>query len=114
MICTGDSDLSPLVQKLRELDRQVIGVGIRKSTSKLLPPACDEFMFCDNLVSDDEPTKKKSKSKAEDDGPTTNGYQHRYQHPRRVERILGYCPVVTSEASATAQGSDVFRSRARV
>ncbi len=69
VICTGDSDLSPLVQKLRELDRQVIGVGVRQSTSKLLPPACDEFMFYDNLVSDDEP-KKKSKSKADDDGPT--------------------------------------------
>ena len=50
VICTGDSDLSPLVQKLRELDRRVIGVGIRQSTSKLLPPACDEFLFYDNLV----------------------------------------------------------------
>jgi uncharacterized LabA/DUF88 family protein len=50
VICTGDSDLSPLVQKLRELDRKVIGVGVRQSTSKLLPPACDEFMFYDNLV----------------------------------------------------------------
>ncbi len=50
VICTGDSDLSPLVQKLRELDRRVIGVGVRGSTSKLLPPACDEFMFYDNLV----------------------------------------------------------------
>jgi len=48
---------------------QVIGVGVRQSTSKLLPPACDEFMFYDNLVSDDEP-KKKSKSKADDDGPS--------------------------------------------
>ncbi len=63
VICTGDSDLSPLVQKLRELDRQVIGVGVRKSTSKLLPPACDEFVFYDNLVSDveDEPKSKKDK-----------------------------------------------------
>ncbi len=69
VICTGDSDLSPLVQKLRELDRQVIGVGVRQSTSKLLPPACDEFMFYDNLVSDDEP-KKKGKAKTDDDGPT--------------------------------------------
>lgn len=50
VICTGDSDLSPLVQKLRELDRTVIGVGVKGSTSKLLPPACDEFMFYDNLV----------------------------------------------------------------
>ena len=57
VICTGDSDLSPLVQKLRELDRRVIGVGVRSSTSKLLPPACDEFLFYDNLVSspDDDP-----------------------------------------------------------
>ena len=72
VICTGDSDLSPLVQKLRELDRQVIGVGIRQSTSKLLPPACDEFMFYDNLVSDDEPTKKKSKSRDDDTVSTTS------------------------------------------
>lgn len=50
VICTGDSDLSPLVQKLRELDRRVIGVGVKDSTSRLLPPACDEFMFYDNLV----------------------------------------------------------------
>lgn len=57
VICTGDSDLSPLVQKLRELDRRVIGVGVRDSTSKLLPPACDEFLFYDNLVATpDEPT----------------------------------------------------------
>ncbi|MDG2111128.1 MAG: NYN domain-containing protein [Actinomycetota bacterium] len=56
VICTGDSDLSPLVQKLRELDRRVIGVGVRDSTSKLLPPACDEFLFYDNLVATpDEP-----------------------------------------------------------
>ena len=71
VICTGDSDLSPLVQKLRELDRQVIGVGVRQSTSKLLPPACDEFMFYDNLVSDtDDEPKLKSKSKKSGDGPT--------------------------------------------
>ncbi|MFT7475941.1 MAG: uncharacterized LabA/DUF88 family protein [Verrucomicrobiales bacterium] len=69
VICTGDSDLSPLVQKLRELDRQVIGVGVRQSTSKLLPPACDEFMFYDNLVSDieEEPKSKKGR-KSNDDG----------------------------------------------
>jgi len=38
------------VQKLRELDRRVIGVGVKASTSNLLPPACDEFMFYDDLV----------------------------------------------------------------
>jgi uncharacterized LabA/DUF88 family protein len=49
VLCTGDSDFTPLVQKLRELDRRVIGIGVRDSTSKLLPPACDEFLFYDSL-----------------------------------------------------------------
>ena len=57
VICTGDSDLTPLVQKLRELDRRVIGVGVRSSTSSLLPPACDEFMFYDSLVGDTPETE---------------------------------------------------------
>src|SRR5216110_757093 len=48
-ICTGDSDFTPLVHKLRELNRRVIGVGVEKSTSALLPPACDEFLFYDRL-----------------------------------------------------------------
>jgi uncharacterized protein (TIGR00288 family) len=49
VICTGDSDFTPLVHKLRELNKKVIGVGVRESTSNLLPPACDEFLFYDNL-----------------------------------------------------------------
>src|SRR5262245_58773355 len=40
---TGDSDFTPLVHKLRELNKRVIGIGIEASTSGLLPPACDEF-----------------------------------------------------------------------
>ncbi len=49
VICTGDSDFTPLVYKLRELNKRVIGVGVKGSTSKLLPPACDEFLFYENL-----------------------------------------------------------------
>src|SRR5690625_7760074 len=49
VICTGDSDFSPLVHKLRELNKRVIGVGVEKSTSRLLPAACDEFLFYDRL-----------------------------------------------------------------
>lgn len=49
VICTGDSDFSPLVHKLRELNKRVIGVGVENSTSQLLPPACDEFLFYDRL-----------------------------------------------------------------
>jgi len=64
VVCTGDSDLSPLVHKLRELDRTVIGVGVRDSTSKLLPPACDEFLFYDSLVASDEPDDESGSSDA--------------------------------------------------
>ncbi len=49
VICTGDSDFTPLVHKLRELNKKVIGVGVKASTSELLPPACDEFLFYENL-----------------------------------------------------------------
>ncbi|MCH7669126.1 MAG: NYN domain-containing protein [Acidobacteria bacterium] len=55
VICTGDSDFSPLVHKLRELNKQVIGVGLKASTSALLPPACDEFLFYENLPGVDIP-----------------------------------------------------------
>ncbi len=55
VICTGDSDLTPLVHKLRELNKRVIGVGIKDSTSALLPPACDEFLFYDTLDGVDVP-----------------------------------------------------------
>lgn len=49
VIGTGDSDFTPLVHKLRELNKRVIGVGVKASTSALLPPACDEFLFYESL-----------------------------------------------------------------
>jgi uncharacterized protein (TIGR00288 family) len=49
VLCTGDSDFTPLVHKLRELNKRVIGVGVEKTTSALLPPACDEFLYYDRL-----------------------------------------------------------------
>lgn len=50
VIISGDSDFSPLVSKLRENAKQVIGVGVKKSTSDLLIANCDEFIFYDDLV----------------------------------------------------------------
>jgi uncharacterized protein (TIGR00288 family) len=61
---TGDSDFTPLVHKLRELNRRVIGIGVEASTSALLPPACDEFLFYERLdgVETVEPQRKSSRS----------------------------------------------------
>jgi uncharacterized LabA/DUF88 family protein len=58
VICTGDSDFTPLVHKLRGLNKRVIGVGVEKSTSALLPPACDEFLYYDRLEGVDVPSAR--------------------------------------------------------
>jgi hypothetical protein len=50
VIISGDSDFSPLVSKLRENDKGVIGIGVKNSTSDLLTASCDEFIFYDDLV----------------------------------------------------------------
>src|ERR1043165_8552583 len=50
VIISGDSDFSPLVSKLRENDKTVIGVGVKNSTSDLFISNCDEFLYYDDLV----------------------------------------------------------------
>ncbi len=50
VIISGDSDFSPLVAKLRENDKGVIGLGVKNSTSDLLIASCDEFIYYDDLV----------------------------------------------------------------
>ena len=69
VIATGDSDFTPLVHKLRELNRRVIGVGIKGSTSALLPPACDEFLFYDSLEGVDVPRRKQRKERSAGPAP---------------------------------------------
>jgi hypothetical protein len=64
VIGTGDSDFTPLVHKLRELNRRVIGVGVKESTSALLPPACDEFLFYDSLEGVDAPRRRRRREKS--------------------------------------------------
>jgi uncharacterized protein (TIGR00288 family) len=63
VLCTGDSDFTPLVHKLRELNKRVIGVGIEKTTSALLPPACDEFFYYDRLEGVEIPPTRTQRSR---------------------------------------------------
>jgi uncharacterized protein (TIGR00288 family) len=58
VIISGDSDFSPLVSKLRENNKIVIGVGVKNSTSDLLIANCDEFIYYDDLVRRQLPRKK--------------------------------------------------------
>ncbi len=79
VIISGDSDFSPLVSKLRENAKTVIGVGVKNSTSELLISNCDEFIFYDDLIREEErkrikrkpvqtrsPKRPKTKAKPED------------------------------------------------
>ena len=64
VIISGDSDFSPLVSKLRENDKYVIGIGVKDSTSDLLSANCDEFIFYDDLVRETaEKAKKQTRKK---------------------------------------------------
>lgn len=56
VIISGDSDFSPLVSKLRENNKKVIGVGVKQSTSDLLIANCDEFIFYDDLAREGQRT----------------------------------------------------------
>ncbi|MGH8426461.1 MAG: NYN domain-containing protein [Gammaproteobacteria bacterium] len=63
VIVSGDSDFSPLVSKLRENNKLVIGSGVKNSSSDLLVANCDEFIFYDDLVREDEkPRRRRRKS----------------------------------------------------
>jgi len=64
-LLSGDSDFSPLVSKLKENDKRVIGCGVKNSTSDLLIANCDEFIYYDDLVraaSKPKPVRKKTKA----------------------------------------------------
>src|SRR5690606_11917407 len=77
VIISGDSDFSPLVSKLRENNKTVIGVGVKNSTSDLLTANCHEFIYYDDLIRESDDQKKaqrkrsagRSKSKTQQDGP---------------------------------------------
>src|SRR3982751_152894 len=66
VIISGDSDFSPLVSKLRENDKSVIGIGVKTSPSDLLIGCCDEFIYYADLVRERErkkPAARKSRAK---------------------------------------------------
>jgi len=64
VIISGDSDFSPLVSKLRENNKYVIGIGVKDSTSDLLSANCDEFIFYDDLVREQGAKQKRAEKKS--------------------------------------------------
>jgi uncharacterized protein (TIGR00288 family) len=72
VIISGDSDFSPLVSKLRENAKKVIGMGVKNSTSDLFINNCDDFIYYDDLVRK-QPTKTRGRSAPASSSPPTAG-----------------------------------------
>jgi uncharacterized protein (TIGR00288 family) len=82
-LLSGDSDFSPLVAKLKENDKRVIGCGIKNSTSDLLIASCDEFIYYDDLVRQKE---VKPKQRAKPSAPTDDAGEKVLEIVRGLER----------------------------
>jgi uncharacterized protein (TIGR00288 family) len=73
VIISGDSDFSPLVSKLRENNKTVIGVGVKNSTSDLLIANCDEFIYYDDLARENAEKAEKAKKRTIKKKPAAKG-----------------------------------------
>jgi uncharacterized protein (TIGR00288 family) len=102
VIISGDSDFSPLVSKLRENDKKVIGVGVKQSSSDLLIANCDEFIYYDNLV-----TREKKSLKATRKAPV-KGTKSSKKDKETEERTSEALDLVmeTLEALAEERGAE--------
>ena len=130
VVVSGDSDFTPLVSKLRQLNKRVIGVGLKGSTSAMLPPACDEFIFYDRLEgaprreSHKEPAQRRSAKPAksvsatpdggETPAPLTDSGSSQKQDLRKLERLITRTLAgVQSSAAGSVQASNLKRALLR-
>ncbi|HEY3784298.1 MAG TPA: NYN domain-containing protein [Steroidobacteraceae bacterium] len=85
VIISGDSDFSPLVSKLRENNKDVIGVGVKNSTSDLLIANCDEFIYYDDLVREQPRSRRPRKKAAASESAQSSESTTRTAEPRDAE-----------------------------
>ncbi|PJA57049.1 MAG: NYN domain-containing protein [Rhodocyclales bacterium CG_4_9_14_3_um_filter_68_10] len=107
VIISGDSDFSPLVSKLRENDKTVIGVGVKKSTSDLLIANCDEFIYYDDLVREQaqKTTRKRAVRKAEKPAEAAHAGKPASAEEDRRQQAVDLV-VETREALAAERGEE--------
>ena len=100
VIISGDSDFSPLVSKLRENAKTVIGVGVKNSTSDLLISNCDEFIYYDDLVPDVAPASEKATRRA----PAAKAPKPRKDRMQEgIDLVLETTRALASERADTAK-----------
>jgi len=105
-IISGDSDFSPLVSKLRENNKVVIGVGVKNSSSDLLVANCDEFIYYDDLVREKKPRKKTSrKAPRPGERPAVAKTSSEKEPEERTQEALDLI-IETLEALAEERGAE--------
>jgi len=87
VIISGDSDFSPLVSKLRENAKKVIGVGVKQSCSDLLITNCDEFIYYDDLVRDREAHRGGQRREREKRSPEEEARRSEKQEERKAKAV---------------------------
>jgi uncharacterized protein (TIGR00288 family) len=106
VIVSGDSDFSPLVSKLRENNKIVIGVGVKNSSSDLLIANCDEFIYYDDLVRKKQVRKKFSQGKPRSGARAAAPLAKEEKEAEdRIQEALGLI-LETLEALAEERGSE--------
>ena len=100
VVISGDSDFSPLVSKLRENNKTVIGVGVKSSTSDLLTANCDEFIFYDDLIRNSEQKKTAAAKK------TATRKKTAKKAP--TKSAAAETPVVAEAAAVDAKAQEAF------
>ncbi len=107
VIISGDSDFSPLVSKLRENNKVVIGVGVKNSSSDLLIANCDEFIFYDDLVRE-KPARKRAPAKKTAAKPDTSATAAEVPKPSDDGKKQEALDLIleTLEALGTERGED--------
>ncbi|MDH5673396.1 MAG: NYN domain-containing protein [Myxococcales bacterium] len=117
VVVTGDSDFSPLVNKLRENGKTVVGVGVKNSSSQLLIDNCDEFIYYDDLVRDRQRRSARTRTQSKPNAKTTrasgeaNAGDRKSLEERKEEALE--LVVTTAEALLRDRGDRLFGSHVK-
>ncbi|WP_321791945.1 NYN domain-containing protein [Burkholderia pyrrocinia] len=114
VIVSGDSDFSPLVSKLRENAKKVIGVGVKNSTSDLLVANCDEFIFYDDLVREQQRALAKREQQRAGNGGTKRHDEPSRKHDMDARKAEAIALAVETFDALASERDDVGKIWASV
>jgi uncharacterized protein (TIGR00288 family) len=123
VLVSGDSDFSPLVSKLRENNKTVIGVGVKNSSSDLLVENCDEFIYYDDLVREAKKSVPRTRKKKRAEPPAEGGAKkvakeagpevEAKEHDEALELVMATVESLLRDRGDTVWGSMVKQTLKR-